>query len=65
MMKMILHAFTMMLSVGIIIGQIISYINVSICSVRIISVSFIVVGIGALLFGIHMVKKIKSMIHSI
>ena len=56
MMKSISTAFIIMFSIGIVIGQIIAFINPSIVTMRITSVSFIGLGIGAILFGIYMLK---------
>lgn len=56
MMKSISTAFIIMFSIGIVIGQIIALINPTIVSMRITSVSFIGLGIGAILFGIYMLK---------
>ena len=59
MMKSISTAFIIMFSIGIVIGQIIAFINPTIVSMRITSVSFIGLGIGAILFGIYMLKVNK------
>lgn len=56
MMKKMSLALIIMSSIGIILGQIIAFINPTIVSQRITSGSFIGLGIGAILFGIYMLK---------
>ncbi len=44
-------------SIGIILGQIMNFVNSTIISQRVTAGSFIGLGIGAILFGVYMLKS--------
>jgi len=56
-MKRISLILIIISSIGIILGQIITFINSTVVSQRITGGSFIGLGIGAILFGIYMLKS--------
>ena len=56
-MKKVSLILIIMSSIGIVLGQIITFINPTIVSRRITGGSFIGLGIGAILFGIYMLKS--------